>query len=497
MKLYAAPFLAGLLLAGTALVPAVAQTKDTLSLVMPIEPPHLDPTGAAATAIREVTYRNIFEGLTRIDNRGEVQPGLAESWTISPDGLTYVFKLRANVKFHNGHVLTSEDVKFTLDRARAPDSTNAQKKLFTAIESVEATDPLTVTIKLKAPTGLFLWNMGWGDAVIFTKDTVDGNKTNPVGTGAFKFVSWTRGDRIVLEKNPDYRDAAKVKLKQVTFRFISDPQAQASAIKSGDVDAIPNFAAPELFEDFVKDSRFKAVAGNTEGEVVAGFNNARKPFDDVRVRRALAMAVDRKALIEAAYSGLGKPIGAHFSPTQPGYIDTTGITAYDPAAAKKLLAEAGYANGFSTTIKAPQMSYARRSAEVLAAFFAEVGVTLKIEPIEFPGQWLDQVYKRTEYDMTIIAHTEPLDLEIYSRDNYYFNYRNDTFRALINEINVTADTAKRLELLGKAQMLLAQEQPALALFLLPKLGVWNAKLTGMWENQPIPVNDVVEVSWQP
>lgn len=496
MRLRLASTLVASLLAGIAALPALAQTKDTLTLAMPIEPPNLDPTTAAAVAIREVTYRNVYEGLTRIDRNGQVQPALAESWTISDDKLTYTFKLRAGVKFHNGRELTGEDVKFSLDRARDPQSTNSQKQLFLAIDTVEVKDPLTVVVKLKAPTGLFLWNMGWGDASIFAKETVEANKASPIGTGAFKFVSWARGDRVILEKNPDYRDAANVKLKQVTFRFIGDAQAQAAALKAGDVDAIANFAAPELFEDFKKDPKFTAVVGKTEGEIVAGMNNARKPFDDVRVRRALAMSIDRKALIEGAYSGIGIPIGSHFSPGQPGYVDLTGVYKYDPAAAKKLLADAGYPNGFSAALKMPQMTYATRSAEILQSFFAEIGVTLKLEPIEFPGQWLDQVYKRTEYDMTIVAHAEPLDIGIYGRDNYYFNYKNDDFKALMTKVNAATDDKERLALLGDAQKKLAEDEPALFLFLLPKLGVWNAKLKGLWENQPIPANDLVEVSWQ-
>lgn len=494
LKIVPAIALAGIFISRLAL--AQAAGPGTLTLALPIEPPNLDPTTAAATAIREVTYRNLYEGLTRIDRNGVVQPALAKNWTISDDGLTYRFTLESGVTFHDGSPLTSADVKFTLDRARAPDSTNAQKQLFEAIAEVATPDALTVVITLKRPTGLFLWNMGWGDAVIFSEKSAATNKTNPIGTGAFKFVSWTRGDRVVLEKNPAYRAAAQVKLDKVIFRFIGDAQAQTAALKAGEVDAMPNLGAPELFEEFQKDPRFKAVAGNTEGEIVAGFNNARKPMDDARVRRALTQAVDRKALVDAAYNGIGQPIGSHFSPGQPGYVDLTGLLPYDPKAAKAALAAAGYPNGFSLTIRVPQMTYARRSAEVLAAMFQEVGVTLKLEPIEFPGQWLDQVYKRTDYDMTIVAHTEPLDIGIYARDTYYFNYQNAAMKAIMAEVNATADTTQRLALLGKAQKQIAEDAPALFLFLLPKLGIWNAKLKGLWDNQPIPVNDVVEVSWQ-
>ena len=263
----------------------------------------------------------------------------------------------------------------------------------------------------------------------------------------------------------------------MTFRFISDPQA------------------PELFADLKKDARFTAVAGSTEGEIVAGMNNARKPFDDRRVRQALMHAVDRKALVEGAYSGFGRPIGSHFSPNHPAFVDETGVVPFDQAKAKALLKEAGYGSGLSITIKTPQMTYASRSAELLAAMLSEVGVELKIVPTEFPAKWIEEVFKAKDYDMTIVAHTEPLDIDIYARDGYYFNYRNETFRTLIADIARTPDEAARFDKYRQAETILAEDVPALFLFQLPKLGVWNAKLKGMWENSPIPANDVTEVSW--
>jgi peptide/nickel transport system substrate-binding protein len=181
-----------------------------------------------------------------------------------------------------------------------------------------------VVIKLKEVSGNFLYYLGWGDAVIVAPETAENNKANPVGTGPFKFKSWTRGDRVELVRNPDYWQKDKTKLETVTFRFISDSQAQVAAVKAGDVDAFPNLAAPELFAEFQKDPRFKAVAGNTEGETVAGLNSAKKPFDDVRVRRALMHAIDRKALVEGAYSGFGTPSAASSPPTiRPSWTPPT------------------------------------------------------------------------------------------------------------------------------------------------------------------------------
>ncbi|MBM6582874.1 ABC transporter substrate-binding protein [Microvirga sp. BT689] len=487
-------FLTAALLLSVSVIPAYA-AKTSLVVGMPIEPPGLDPTVAAPVAIREVTWVNLYEGLVRIDRTGKVQPLLAKSWEVAPDGLTYTFRLQEGVKFHDGTTFDSADVKFAFDRARDPKSTNAQKQIFAPIASIETPDPATVVIKLKETSGNFLYYLGWGDAVIVAPETAANNAANPVGTGPFKFKSWTRGDRVELTKNPDYWQKDKVKLESVTFRFISDAQAQVAALKAGDVDAFPNLGAPELFAEFQKDARFKAVAGNTEGETVAGMNNAKKPFDDVRVRRALMHAVDRKALVEGAYSGLGKPIGSFFSPNNPAFVDTTNVIPYDVEKAKALLKEAGYGNGLSITIKSPQMAYASRSAELLSAMLSEAGVDLKIIPTEFPAKWIEEVFKNKDYDMTIVSHTEPLDIDIFARDTYYFNYKNDRFKAVLAEAAKTTDEKARFAKYAEAQKILAEDVPALFLFQLPKLGVWNAKVQGLWENSPIPSNDVTEVSW--
>src|SRR3712207_6426306 len=191
------------LLLSVSAIPALA-AKTSLVVGMPIEPPGLDPTIAAPVAIREVTWVNLYEGLVRIDREGKVQPLLAKSWEVSGDGLTYTFRLQSGVKFHDGSAFDSADVKFAFDRARDPKSTNAQKQIFAPIDTIETPDPGTVVIKLKQPSGNFLYYLGWGDAVIVAPETAENNKATPVGTGPFKFKSWARGDRVELVRNPDY-----------------------------------------------------------------------------------------------------------------------------------------------------------------------------------------------------------------------------------------------------------------------------------------------------
>ncbi|WP_210008289.1 ABC transporter substrate-binding protein [Neorhizobium galegae] len=485
---------AGLLLGQTG---AEAAAKTAITVGMAIEPAGLDPTVAAPVAIGQVTWQNIFEGLTTIDKDGKIKPQLAESWQISPDGLTYTFKLRQGVKFHNGVAFDSSVAKFSIDRARGADSVNPQKRYFASIDTVETPDASTLVLKLKQPAGSLLYWLGWPSSSIVEPKSAADNKTTPIGTGPFKFVSWSKGSKVDLAKNADYwNKAVSLKLATAAFRFISDPQAQAAALKAGDVDAFPEFGAPELIKSFEGDKRLTTVIGNTELKVVAGMNNTRKPFSDKKVRQALMMAVDRATVVEGAWSGFGTPIGSHYTPNDRGYKDLTGVYPYDAAKAKALLAEAGFPNGFTFTIKAPQMAYAQRTSQVLQAMFAEIGVTMNIETTEFPAKWVADVLKAADYDMTIVAHAEPMDIDIYSRDPYYFNYKNPAFNDVLKKVEMTSDAAEQEKLYGEAQTILAGDVPSLFLFVMPKLGVWDGKVKGLWENEPIPSNVLTDVHWE-
>ena len=476
-----------------ALLASAAMAKDTVTYATQLEPPHLDPTGGAAQAIDTVVYLNIFEGLTRFTPDGTVVPLLAKSWEISEDGLTYTFTLQEGVTFHDGTTMDAEDVKFSLDRARAEESTNAQKVLFSAISDVSVADPQTVVVTLSEPNGSFLFNLAWGDAVIVAEESAETLKTAPVGTGPYRFNEWVQGDRVELVRNPNYWGDVP-ELTGATIKFISDPTAAFAAMMAEDIDAFDNFPAPENMIQFEADPRFQVIIGSTEGETILSTNNAQAPFDNVKVREALAHAIDRQAIIDGAMFGYGTPIGTHFAPHNPAYVDLTGQSNYDPDKARALLAEAGLADGFTTTLHLPPPAYARRGGEIVAAQLAQVGITAEIINVEW-AQWLETVFKGKTFGLTIVSHTEPMDIGIYGRPDYYFQYDNPKFQDVMTRLNATTDPDQRTALLQDAQRMIADDYVNGYLFQLAKLGVAKAGLQGVWANAPAAAIEIGALSW--
>jgi peptide/nickel transport system substrate-binding protein len=468
--------------------------RTDITIGMQLEPPNLDPTGGAAAAIDEVVYANVFEGLTRFGSDGSVNPALSSDWTISGDGLTYLFTLREGVKFHDGADFTAKDVKFSLDRARAESSTNAQKQLFANIDSVNVLDDYTVEIVLSTRDGNLLFNLAWGDAVMVDEASIDDAAIKPVGTGPFTFANWVQGDKIELAKNPDYW-GEPAKLDSVVFKFISDPTAAFAATMAGDVDAFPVYPAPENLPQLEADPRFSVILGSTEGETILSTNNMQPPLDNVLVRKAIAHAIDRSAIIDGAMFGYGTPIGTHFAPHNPAYTDLTANSQYDPAMAKSLLAEAGLADGFTTTLKLPPPSYARRGGEIIAAQLREVGIDVEISNLEW-AQWLEQVFRGKDFGLTIVSHTEPMDIGIYANPDYYFQYDNVAFQSLMAAFNTQTDPDRRTVMLQQAQKIISDDYVNGYLFQLAKTGVANAKIKGLWENSPTQANDMTAVYWE-
>jgi peptide/nickel transport system substrate-binding protein len=320
---------------------ATAQSrKDAVVLAMTLEPPGLDPTAGAASAIAEIVQYNVFETLTKINSDGTVSPLLAEKWEVSPDLKTYTFMLRKGVKFQNGEPFNANAVRFSFERAGGDKSTNKDKRTFASMDRVAVIDDYTVVILNKSLDPDFLFLMGQATAIIVEPKSADSNATKPVGTGPFELSAWAKGSSVTLTKWDGYRNAAAIKMKKVTFRFISDPAAQVAALLAGDVDAFPR-VTPRSVPQFKTNDKFQVVVSGSRAKTILAINNKKKPLDDVRVRRAICAAIDRKAVIEGAADGYGAPIGSHYVPGGFGFVDTTGINPFNIDKARALLAEAG------------------------------------------------------------------------------------------------------------------------------------------------------------
>lgn len=474
--------------------PKPAAVRDSVVIGMALEPPGLDPTIAPAAAIGEIVHLNVFEGLTRIRENGEVVPLLAQGWTVAPDMKTFTFKLLQGVKFSDGTAFDAADVKYSFETYGGAASTNKRKAVFANMASIETPDPQTVVIALKTADPQLLFSLGENTAVITAPESAPSNATKPVGTGPYLLQDWVKGDSVTLVANPAYRDTAAIHIKTAKFRFIADPGAMVAAMLAGDLDAAPIGITGENVAQFEKDPRFKVTIGSTEGETILTMNNKRKPLDDLRVRQAISYAIDRKAIIDGVNSGYGIPIGSWIPPHDPAYIDMTGRYPHDPAKARELLKQAGVGN-LELSLKLPPPPYARRAGELIASELAEVGITAKIENLEW-AQWLDGVFKNKNYDLTIISHVEPNDYVKFADPTYYWQYDSPAAQALIAKAGSTLDKDERVKALQDLQRLLADDAVVGFLYNLPRIGIYKAGLTGFWTNAPIFVNDLAAVRWQ-
>ena len=475
------------------LFPALA--KDSVTIGIVLEPPGLDPTTAPAAAIGQMTHYTIYEGLTKINEDNSVTPLLAESFSFSPDIKTLTFKLRPNVTFQDGAPFSSADVKAAFERYGAKDSTNKDKAFFASIAEIDTPDPLTVALHFNEPSLLALYHLGTETAVVIDAKSAPTAATAPVGTGPYKFGAWTTGASLTLDKWDGFRDAAKVPLAHATFRFISDPAAQVTALLAGDVDAFANLQNVQALGQFKDNQKFQTLIGLTEGKTILSINNKRKPLDDVRVRQAIAHAIDRKAVIDGAMDGLGAPIGSHMTPNDQGYVDLTGLYPDDPEKAKALLKEAGVTTPLDLTLILPPPAYARQGGEIIAAQLAEVGINAKIQNVEW-AQWLSGVYKDKNFDLTIISHVEPLDIGIYANPNYYFQYDSQAFRDIYAKVTSAPDVDALKAALGDAQKKIAEDSVNGFLFAYPNVTVADAGLKGLWKNAPLSATDLAAMSWK-
>ncbi len=465
----------------------------TLTVCQPAEPPGLDPTANTAAAIDRVVFANIYEGLIKVDQDGQFIPGLATSWEVAPDGKVYTFHLRKGVKFHNGEAFNAQAAKWNIERAMGEKTVNPHPEYFRGITAIETPDDDTLIITLKEVDALFIAHMAEGDAVMLPMQGYEDAKSNPIGTGPFKFVEWVRGDRVEMMRYDEYWNPELPYLDKVVFKFIGDASAQIAALKAGDIDVIGYIAAPESAMELSQDKRFKVFAGTTTGEVIMSTNNKAEPFDNKLVRQAMAYAVDRQMVVDLVMFGYGTPIGSHWSPSTPYYVDLTEKFAYNLEKAKELLAEAGYPDGFKATIKLPAIySYSRRAGEVIADMLTDVGIELTIEIVEW-GQWIERIFKKKEFQLTMIGHVEAWDIGIYANPDYYFQYDSQEFRDAYANALKAPNEEEKAKWFGRCQEIIAEDAVNGYMFSAPNLPAMKAEVQNWWENYPTIALDCTQV----
>ena len=357
----------------------------------------LDPHKAVAAGTKEVMF-NVFEGLVKPTSTGDLTPAVAEKYEISEDRLTYTFTLREGVQFHNGDTVTAEDVIYSINRcATATDTGVVLVEALSVIQKLEALDEKTVAITITEPSNEFV---SYLTLAILPADYTE-QDTKPVGTGPFKFVSRTAQDSIVMEKFAEYWGTPAY-LDKVTFKIIENADSILMSLQSGAVDMfshLTSYQVDQLGEEF------QVVEGTMNLVQALYLNNAVAPFDDVRVRQALCYAVDKQGIIDLAFDGYGSPIGSSMYPAFGKYFDDslTNHYAYNVEKAKQLLAEAGYADGFTMTITAPS-NYQPHvdTAQVIAEQLKAVCVTAEIQLVEW-GTWVSDVYGGRNFQSTVVG----------------------------------------------------------------------------------------------
>ncbi len=441
----------------------------------------MDPTADATASIATTLRDNLYEGLVRLDGSGKIVGSLAKSWDVSPDGTTVTFHLVSGAKWHDGSPFTAQDVKFAWDRAADANTTppNPHRDYWAPVKSVDVVDDATVKVTLNAYSDNWLFHMAAGSACIVSSKSADNNKTNPIGTGPFKFGSWNRGASLNLTRNDAYW-GNKARLSEVEYRFISDGNAMNNALKAGDIDVIGQIGAYEQISAFQQDPNFSVIKGAASGKVMVSVNETSGPLNDKRVRQALYAAIDRKAWIDGFYLGYAEPIGSHASPNdgEPYYADVTSVNTFDPAKAKQLLAAAGQDNLKLRLAQISAFPYAVRLTDILASQLQAVGVTLDVQPMEFP-RWLQQVFSNAQdYDLTIINHVEERDIGNYANPKYYWHYDNPEVATQLKQADSEPDASKRNALYKTVQQTLADDAANLWIAAPSNLGILRKGLQG-------------------
>ncbi|MCD8036323.1 MAG: ABC transporter substrate-binding protein [Clostridiales bacterium] len=470
-----------------------AEEKDTLRIAYTADPEGLDPQKTSAVSTLEITS-NIFDTLITCDSDWNIIPDLANDWTVSEDGMSIIFYLNEGVLFHNGREMTAQDVKYSFERLVLDDSPKAS--MYENINSIVIDDDYTITFSTETLDVDFLLSFAYPWVAIIPEECSDDLKTNPVGTGAYKFVDWTPQQSVTLVRNDDYF-GTKANIENVEFVLIADYTSQLAALMVGDID-ITEVTADQIDVLNSTDGLKGEIMDHNSIQILA-LNQENEYLSNEKVRQAIAMAIDKDEIIDTVMWGNGTKIGSHLPSTSPYYVDTTDVMPYDVEAAKELLAEAGYPDGFTLSLKLPKPYQPHcDTGQIIADQLSKIGITCDIEIIEW-ATWMSDVYTDKNYDMTVVAHSGRLDP--YNFLSRYKSTSGDYISLLSGDVDDLLDAAlqetdedARKEIYAEIQYILAEEVPCVYIQTICKFYGLNESVQG-FKRFPIDILDLKSVSF--
>jgi peptide/nickel transport system substrate-binding protein len=450
---------------------AEADSGAPLQIAIDSSPAGLDPHIVTAFNSVAIVSGTIYEGLTAIDKELQVTPGLAESWTVSADGLSYRFKLTSGVTFHDGSAMTAQDVVSSLMRVQSKEIASPLASRLIAVSEVNAVDPLDVEVKLKEPSAPLLAALA-GIAIV--PRAMESNKEalqkTPIGTGPFKFEAWQPNGFILLSRNPHYREAGKPKLAGLKFNIVPEAATRALGLESGQYALLPQLDAATALE--LKDRPGINLAQTLElSDTVIGLNATRAPFNDARMREAVNYALDRQAIIDAALFGAGVPAGPLSPVLKPWARPVADFPCYrhDPQKARALLREAGFAKGAKLVLRVlASRQDIKDIAQVVQAELAEVGIDVELANEE-TGQFV-QDWRNGNFDLFASANAGGADPDEFLYRTFHtggstnvFKYADATVDRDLDEARRLSDAVERKAIYDRLQIKLACSGPIAAI----------------------------------
>ncbi|MGQ3215799.1 MAG: ABC transporter substrate-binding protein [Shinella sp.] len=452
---------------------AESDPDATVNIGSLYEPQNLDNTAGAGQGINEAFNGNVYEALFRLTDAGTVEPVLAKDTKISEDGLTYTFTLQSGVTFHSGAPLTSKDVKFSIERVTAETSKSSRKNSLKSIAGIETPDDATVVVKLASRSISLPYNLSY---VWVVNDEAVDLQAKEDGTGPYALQDWRRGSSLAIARFDTYW-GEKPKNGEVVFQYFTEATALNNALLTGSVDIITSVQSPDSLAQFKDNPDFTVSEGKSTTKLLLAYNDRVAPFDNVKVRKALARAIDDEKLLKAVWGDYGTLIGSFVPPTDPWYVDLTKVDAYDPESAKELLKEAGYPDGFSFTIDTPNYDPHPIAAQFIQSELAKIGVKVEINVIT-ANEWYTKIYKAHDFQATLQEHVNHRDIVFYGNPDFYWGYNNPKVVDLIKQSEESATDAAQTEKLKEANTIIAEDAASNWFYLYPQIVVSKASVTG-------------------